>query len=221
MKKRFLGIFLTLAMVLSFVPVTGVSALGGASGKLPITTAPEKTGSTVGGFTDVPADEYYADAVLWAVEKGITNGVGGELFAPNEACTRGQMVTFLYRAAGSPAVENVSVNFEDVTAGAYYIDAIEWAVEKGITNGMGDGLFAPKAVCTRGQMATFLSRMVGGSASGKSGFSDVNAGAYYAEAVAWAVENGITNGMSDGIFAPNAKCTRGQMVTFLYRCFAK
>ena len=176
--------------------------------------------ATVGGFTDVPAGEYYADAVIWAVEKGITNGMGEGTFAPNAACTRAQMVTFLYRVAGEPAVEG-TVSFSDVSSDSYYAKAIAWAVEKGITNGMGDGTFAPDAECSRAQMATFLYRMQGGSVSSSSEFTDVDAGAYYAEAVAWAAANNITNGMGDGLFAPNATCTRGQMVTFLFRCFAE
>ena len=171
-------------------------------------------------FSDISSGDYYADAVSWAIEKGITNGVGDNKFAPNASCTRGQMVTFLYRMAGEPTVSG-SVNFRDVAADSYYVDAIAWAVEKGITNGTGDGLFAPDAECSRAQMATFLFRMVGGSSAGDSGFTDVDEGAYYADAIAWAVANGITNGMGGGKFAPDAECTRGQMVTLLYRCFAE
>ena len=171
-------------------------------------------------FSDVPSDAYYADAVAWAVEKGITNGVGEGSFAPEASCTRGQMVTFLYRMAGEPTTNGI-VNFSDVSADSYYADAIAWAVEKGITNGTGDGLFSPDAECTRAQMAVFLYRMVGGSAAGASSFGDVDAGAYYADAVAWAAANGITTGTGDGNFSPNANCTRAQMVTFLYRCFTE
>ncbi len=171
-------------------------------------------------FSDVPADSYYADAVAWAVEKGITNGVGEGSFAPNASCTRGQMVTFLYRCAGCPTVSG-GTSFSDVTTDSYYAEAIAWAVANGITNGTGNGLFSPDAECTRAQMAVFLYRMVGGSVDGASGFADVDAGSYYAYAVAWAVANGITNGTGGGLFSPDMNCTRGQMVTFLFRCFAE
>ena len=130
------------------------------------------------------------------------------------------MVTFLWRMAGCPTVSG-GTKFSDVGAGSYYAEAIAWAVANGITNGTGDGLFSPDAECSRAQMATFLFRMVGGSAAGASGFGDVDAGAWYADAVAWAVANGITNGTGDGLFSPNMTCTRGQMVTFLFRCFAE
>ena len=171
-------------------------------------------------FSDVPSEAYYADAVAWAVEKGITNGVGEGSFAPEASCTRGQMVTFLWRMAGCPTVSG-GASFSDVTTDSYYADAIAWAVSMGITNGTGDGLFSPDAECSRAQMAVFLFRMVGASAAGGSSFGDVDAGAYYAVAVAWAVANGITNGTGDGLFSPNMTCTRGQMVTFLFRCFAE
>ena len=189
-------------------------------GKKPEQPKEEEPKDETGSFVDVPAGAYYTEAVAWAVEKGITNGMGDGTFAPNASCTRAQMVTFLYRAAGSPSVAG-DVSFSDVSADAYYANAIAWAVANGITNGMGDGTFAPDAECTRAQMATFLYRMQGGAASGESGFADVETGAYYADAVAWAVANGITNGMGDGTFAPNSNCTRGQMVTFLFRCFAE
>ena len=203
------------------------SSGGSSSGSIIVTPKPNKewqkedeksTLSIV--FSDVSSGDYYADAVSWAVKKGITNGVGDNKFAPNASCTRGQMVTFLYRMAGEPAVSG-SVNFSDVAADSYYVDAIAWAVAKGITNGTGDGLFAPDAKCSRAQMATFLFRMAGGSNAGDSGFADVDEGAYYADAIAWAVANGITNGVGSGKFAPDVECTRGQMVTLLYRCFAE
>ncbi|MBQ2829687.1 MAG: S-layer homology domain-containing protein, partial [Oscillospiraceae bacterium] len=150
----------------------------------------------------------------------ITNGVGGDSFAPEASCTRGQMVTFLWRMAGCPTVSG-GASFSDVTTDSYYADAIAWAVSMGITNGTGDGLFSPDAECSRAQMAVFLFRMVGASAAGGASFGDVDAGAYYADAVAWAAANGITTGTGDGNFSPNANCTRGQMVTFLFRCFAE
>ncbi|MBQ2829692.1 MAG: S-layer homology domain-containing protein, partial [Oscillospiraceae bacterium] len=171
-------------------------------------------------FSDVPSGAYYADAVSWAVDNGITNGVGGGSFAPESPCTRGQMVLFLYRMAGEPATNGI-VNFKDVSANDYYAMAVAWAVEKGITTGMGDGLFAPDAECSRAQMAVFLFRMLGASAENGGSFGDVDAGAYYADAVAWAAASGITTGTGDGLFSPNAVCTRGQMVTFLFRCFAE
>lgn len=176
---------------------------------------------TVGGFTDVPADAYYAAAVKWAIEKGITNGTSTTTFSPNAACTRAQMLTFLYRAMGSPAVSGDASSFTDVPEGAYYEDVVAWAVENGITKGVAEGIFAPDLNCTRAQIVTAICRTVGGSASGESGFADVPADAYYAGAVAWAVEKGITNGTGDGMFSPDAVCTRAQMVTFLYRCFAE
>ncbi|MBQ3497314.1 MAG: S-layer homology domain-containing protein, partial [Oscillospiraceae bacterium] len=171
-------------------------------------------------FTDVPSGAYYTEAVDWAVEKGITNGMGGGSFAPESPCTRGQMVLFLYRMAGEPATNGV-VNFKDVSARDYYARAIAWAVENGITTGMGDGRFAPDAECSRAQMAVFLYRMVGAAVEGGHTFGDVDADAYYADAVAWAAASGITTGTGGGAFSPNANCTRGQMVTFLFRCFAE
>lgn len=174
-------------------------------------------------MSDVPSDAYYYDAVYWAVENGITNGTGdGTTFSPDDPCTRAQMVTFLWRAAGCPDPENMS-SFTDVSDDAYYAKAVTWALENGITGGVGDNRFAPDDVCTRAQMAAFLCRMAGGKAvSSTIDFIDVSADEYYAEAVQWAVENGITNGTGDGTtFSPDAVCTRGQMVTFLYRFFVK
>ena len=203
----------------------GGSGSGSSGGNTTVTPKPEqpkdeeKPAPPI-SFTDIPSGAYYADAVSWAVEKGITEGVGGGSFAPEASCTRGQMMTFLWRMAGCPTV-NSGASFSDVTTDSYYADAVAWAVEKGITNGMGDGLFAPDAECSRAQMATFLVRMVGASAEGSGGFGDVDASAWYAQAVAWAAANGITTGTGDGLFSPNANCTRGQMVTFLFRCFAE
>ncbi|MGM9619226.1 MAG: S-layer homology domain-containing protein [Oscillospiraceae bacterium] len=172
-------------------------------------------------FTDVKSGSFCYDAVLWAVEKGITNGTGdGTTFSPNASCTRGQAVTFLWRAAGCPAPKSSVNPFTDVKAGSYCCEAVLWAVENGITNGTGDGtIFSPNATCTRGQIVTFLWRaQKSPAAAGANRFTDVAADSYCADAVAWAVENGITNGTGDGTtFSPNAKCTRGQIVTFLYR----
>ena len=168
-------------------------------------------------FVDVPYNAYYADAVMWAVKNGVTTGIGDNAFGPNIACTRSQMVTFLWRAAGCPAPRSSGMPFADVPASAYYYDAVLWAVENGITTGDGNNRFSPDAVCTRGQMATFLYRANGSPAVSGGSFEDVAADAYYADAVTWAVKNGITNGTGGNTFSPNAECTRAQIVTVLYR----
>ena len=167
-------------------------------------------------FTDVPSGAYYYDAVLWAVENGVTDGVTATLFAPDASCTRAQIVTFLWRAAGSPEPVGTSA-FTDVPASAYYAKAVAWVVENGITTGTSDTTFSPDAPCTRGQSMTFLYRARKGAANASTGFTDVPAGAFYAAPVAWAVENGITNGTSTATFSPDAPCTRAEIVTFLYR----
>ena len=168
-------------------------------------------------FTDVPVDAYFYEAVKWAAEKGITGGVGNGLFAPNQPCTRAQIVTFLWRAAGSPEPKAMS-GFSDVPADSYYAKAVAWAVENGITGGTGDGKFSPDATCTRAQAVTFLYRASGAPAvSGNAAFSDVATNAYYAAAVKWAEKNGITGGIGGGLFGSDNNCTRAQIVTFLYR----
>ena len=167
-------------------------------------------------FTDVPSGAYYYDAVLWAVENGVTDGVTATLFAPDASCTRAQIVTFLWRAAGSPEPVGTSA-FTDVPASAYYAKAVAWAVENGITTGTSDTTFSPDAPCTRGQSVTFLYRARKGAASASTIFTDVPAGAYYAAPVAWAVENDITNGTGKTTFSPDVPCTRAEIVTFLYR----
>ena len=172
--------------------------------------------SVLNFFYDVSNDAYYYEAVKWAVENGITGGVGNSLFAPNQPCTRAQIVTFLWRAVGSPEPKNMS-NFSDVPADSYYAKAVAWAVENGITTGTGDGKFSPDATCTRAQSVTFLFRASKASANGAPAFSDVVATAYYAEAVKWATNNGITNGIGDNLFGSDNDCTRAQIVTFLYR----
>ena len=174
--------------------------------------------SVLNFFYDVPNDAYYFEAVKWAAENGITGGVGNSLFAPNQPCTRAQIVTFLWRAAGSPEPKNMS-NFSDVPADSYYAKAVAWAVENGITTGTGDGKFGPDATCTRAQSVTFLFRASKASANGAPAFSDVVATAYYAEAVKWATNNGITNGIGDNLFGSDNDCTRAQIVTFLYRMY--
>ena len=180
------------------------------------TFAPEKTAADY--FADVPANSYYADAVLWAAKNGITGGIGNGLFGPNQPCTRAQIVTFLWRAAGSPEPKAMS-SFADVSMDAYYAKAVAWAVENGITTGTGDGKFSPDATCTRAQSVTFLFRAIGKLVDSKAEFSDVLTDSYYANAVAWAVENGVTNGIGDGLFGPNNSCTRAQIVTFLFRAY--
>lgn len=167
-------------------------------------------------FTDISKSDYFYDAVLWAADKGITSGVTDTLFAPNASCTRAQMVTFLWRANGSPVVD-YAMNFTDVPADAYYADAVRWAVSKGITSGISETSFAPDMTVTRAQTVTFLYRAAGSPAVNGGSFADVDANAYYADAVAWAVSEGITSGTSATTFSPDAACTRGQIVTFLYR----
>mgnify|MGYP000028410489 CR=1 FL=1 len=170
-------------------------------------------------FTDVHAEDYYYDAVLWAAQKGITGGMSDTLFAPNAACTRAQIVTFLWRAAGSPEPSALS-DFTDVPSDKYYAKAVAWAVENGITNGTTDTTFGPDETCTRAHGVTFLSRAAkANTASGNSNFADVDVNAYYASAVKWAVDNGITNGISSSLFGPDSSCTRAQIVTFLYRMY--
>ena len=169
-------------------------------------------------FSDVSTSAYYYEAVKWAQEKGITGGIGNGLFGPNQPCTRAQIVTFLWRAAGSPEPKTMS-SFADVSMDAYYAKAVAWAVENGITTGTGDGKFSPDATCTRAQSVTFLFRAIGKLVDSKAEFSDVLADSYYANAVAWAVENGVTNGIGDGLFGPDNSCTRAQIVTFLFRAY--
>ena len=172
-------------------------------------------------FADVPADAYYAKAVEWAVKKGITNGKANGLFGSNDPCTRGQIVTFLWRAAGSPAPKGTAKVPADVLPGSYCYDAVAWALENGITNGLADGTFGVNNTCTRGQSVTFLYRAMGTAPTTVNGFTDVAAGDFYAEAVAWAVENGVTNGTSASTFSPSNGCTRAQIVTFLFRAYNK
>ena len=169
-------------------------------------------------FSDVSTSAYYYEAVKWAQGKGITGGIGNGLFGPNQPCTRAQIVTFLWRAAGSPEPKAMS-SFADVSMDAYYAKAVAWAVENGITTGTGDGKFSPDATCTRAQSVTFLFRAIGKLVDSKAEFSDVLTDSYYANAVAWAVENGVTNGIGDGLFGPDNSCTRAQIVTFLFRAY--
>ena len=171
-------------------------------------------------FADVSTDAYYYEAVKWAAKNGITGGVGNGLFAPDAPCTRAQIVTFLWRAAGSPEPKNAS-SFSDVPASAYYARSVAWAVENGITTGTGNGRFSPDATCTRAQSVTFLYRALSARAEGTAEFRDVPKNAYYADAVAWAAANGITTGIGGGLFGPDNDCTRAQIVTFLFRTYNK
>lgn len=173
-------------------------------------------------FADVAENAYYAPAVEWALKNDITDGVDAAHFAPNASCTRAQIVTFLWRAAGCPAPKSSTMPFTDVKAGSYYETAVLWAVENGITKGTGDTTFSPNATCSRAQIVSFLYRAASSPAvSGSAVFTDVSAGSYYANAVAWAVENGITGGTGNNAFSPNADCTRAQIVSFLYRWMVK
>lgn len=172
-------------------------------------------------FTDVAVTDYYYDAVLWAAENGITGGVDDTHFAPNAPCTRAQIVTFLWRAAGSPAPKSSDMPFEDVAAGSYYHDAVLWAVEQGITVGTSATTFSPDDTCTRAHIVTFLWRAQQSPAAGSANpFLDVASDAYYTDAVLWAVKNGITVGTNAAgtTFSPDDDCTRAQIVTFLFRC---
>ena len=193
------------------------------AGKVDIKVTFMEDNSMLNFFVDVFPGDYYYDAVLWAAEKGITGGVDDTHFAPNATCTRAQIVTFLWRAAGSPEPESLS-SLSDVPADAYYAKAVAWALENGITTGTGNGTFSPNATCTRAQAMTFIYRSEQAQGGGMQGqwmflnpFSDVDLESYYGEAVMWAVANGVTSGTSDTTFSPNANCTRAQIVAFLYR----
>ena len=174
------------------------------------------------GFTDVDASAYYAEAVEWAVSEGITTGATDTTFAPSASCTRGQAVTFLYRAAGEPSVEGLENPFSDVSESDYFYNAVLWAVSEGITTGATDTTFDPNATCTRGQIVTFLYRYAGEPVvDGLSNtFTDVSTDAYFYQAVIWASTEGVTTGATDTTFGPYSDCTRGQIVTFLYRAAA-
>ena len=188
------------------------------AGKVEVKATFMEDNSVLNFFYDVPNDAFFYEAVKWAVKSGVTNGLSDTMFGPYESCTRAQIVTFLWRAAGSPEPKTAS-SFTDVSASAYYAKAVAWAVENGITNGMTETTFAPDATCTRGQSVTFLHRALKGTASGSANFTDVKPDAFYADAVSWAVKNDVTNGTSNTTFSPNADCTRAEIVTFLYRAY--
>ena len=172
-------------------------------------------------FYDVPNNAYFYEAVKWAVENGITTGVGNDLFAPEQPCTRAQIVTFLWRAAGSPEPKGAASGMTDVVSGSYYEKAVAWAIENGITTGTTTSTFSPDATCTRAQAVTFLARALKAKAASAAEFSDVPTGSYFADAVAWAAANGVTEGIGGGLFGSDNDCTRGQIVTFLYRAYNK
>ena len=188
------------------------------AGKVEVKATFMEDNSVLNFFYDVPNGAYFYEAVKWAVDKGVTNGLSDTMFGPYESCTRAQIVTFLWRAAGSPEPKAMS-SFTDVPASAYYAKAVAWAVENGITNGMTETTFAPNATCTRGQSVTFLYRALKGTASGSTNFTDVKSDAFYTDAINWAVANNVTNGTSATTFGPNADCTRAEIVTFLYRAY--
>ena len=210
------------------IPATGNNGGGNSGGGggssspavKPADTTPEPE-LPVLRFTDVSNSAYYYNAVAWAVDSGITSGTSANTFSPDNACSRAQVITFLWRMAGSPVVTSTVSAFDDVSADSYYWNAVQWATANGITAGIGSGLFGSNSTCTRGQMAALLYRYAGSPAiDGELPFADVSADSYYAKAVIWAVENGITNGVSETAFAPDNICTRAQIVTFLYRAFA-
>lgn len=177
-----------------------------------------KTQPSQKGFNDVKSGDYFYDAVNWAVEKGITTGTSATTFSPNASCTRAQIVTFLWRASGSPEPKTASNSFTDVAANAYYRKAVLWAVENGITTGTSATTFSPGAPCTRAQGVTFLWRANGSkAASAAASFTDVASDAFYAPAVAWAAEQNVTGGVGNGLFSPDTTCTRAQIVSMLYR----
>ena len=172
-------------------------------------------------MTLLSTSAYYYEAVKWAQEKGITGGIGNGLFGPDQPCTRAQIVTFLWRAAGSPEPKTMS-SFSDVSTDSYYETAVLWAVENGITKGTSDTTFSPDATCSRAQIVTFLWRSQKSPAVGSlNPFTDVSANAYYIDAVLWAVDENITKGTTATTFSPDADCTRAQIVTLLYRAYVK
>ena len=188
------------------------------AGKVEVKATFMEDNSVLNFFYDVPNGAYFYEAVKWAVDKGITNGLSDTMFGPYESCTRAQIVTFLWRAAGSPEPKAAS-SFTDVPVSTYYAKAVAWAVENGITNGMTETTFAPNETCTRGQSVTFLYRALKGTAGTISSFADVPANAFYADAVGWALSQKVTDGTSNTTFSPDDNCTRGQIVTFLYRAY--
>lgn len=191
------------------------------AGKVEVKATFMEDNSMLNFFYDVPNDAYFYEAVKWAVKNGITTGVGDDLFAPEQPCTRAQIVTFLWRAAGSPEPKGAASGMSDVVSGSYYEKAVAWAIENGITTGTTNSTFSPDVTCTRAQAVTFLARALKAKAASAAEFSDVPTGSYFADAVAWAAANGVTEGIGGGLFGSDNDCTRGQIVTFLYRAYNK
>ena len=191
------------------------------SGKVEVKATFMEDNSMLNFFYDVPNNAYFYEAVKWAVKNGITDGVGNNLFAPEQPCTRAQIVTFLWRAAGSPEPKGAASGMTDVVSGGYYEKAVAWAIENGITTGTTTSTFSPDATCTRAQAVTFLARALKAKAASTAEFSDVPTDSYFADAVAWAAANGVTEGIGGGLFGSDNDCTRGQIVTFLYRAYNK
>lgn len=191
------------------------------AGKVEVKATFMEDNSMLNFFYDVPNNAYFYEAVKWAVKNGITTGVGNNLFAPEQPCTRAQIVTFLWRAAGSPEPKGAASGMTDVVSGSYYEKAVAWAIENGITTGTTTSTFSPDATCTRAQAVTFLARALKAKAASAAEFSDVPTGSYFADAVAWAAANGVTEGIGGGLFGSDNDCTRGQIVTFLYRAYNK
>ena len=191
------------------------------AGKVEVKATFMEDNSMLNFFYDVPNNAYFYEAVKWAVENGITTGVGNDLFAPEQPCTRAQIVTFLWRAAGSPEPKSAASGMTDVVSGSYYEKAVAWAIENGITTGTTTSTFSPDATCTRAQAVTFLARALNAKATSVAEFSDVPTNSYFADAVAWAAANGVTEGIGGGLFGSDNDCTRGQIVTFLYRAYNK
>ena len=191
------------------------------TGKVEVKATFMEDNSMLNFFYDVPNNAYFYEAVKWAVKNGITTGVGNDLFAPEQPCTRAQIVTFLWRAAGSPEPKGAASGMTDVVSGSYYEKAVAWAIENGITTGTTTSTFSPDATCTRAQAVTFLARALNAKAASAAEFSDVPTGSYFADAVAWAAANGVTEGIGGGLFGSDNDCTRGQIVTFLSRAYNK
>lgn len=191
------------------------------AGKVEVKATFMEDNSMLNFFYDVPNNAYFYEAVKWAVKNGITTGVGNDLFAPEQPCTRAQIVTFLWRAAGSPEPKGAASGMTDVVSGGYYEKAVAWAIENGITTGTTTSTFSPDVTCTRAQAVTFLARALKAKAASAAEFSDVPTGSYFADAVAWAAANGVTEGIGGGLFGSDNDCTRGQIVTFLYRAYNK
>ena len=191
------------------------------AGKVEVKATFMEDNSMLNFFYDVPNNAYFYEAVKWAVKNGITTGVGNDLFAPEQPCTRAQIVTFLWRAAGSPEPKGAASGMTDVVCGSYYEKAVAWAIENGITTGTTTTTFSPDATCTRAQAVTFLARALKAKAASAAEFSDVPTDSYFADAVAWAAANGVTEGIGGGLFGSDNDCTRGQIVTFLYRAYNK